>query len=278
MRIVLGALSLALLSGNTAAQTFSDVRIPYVQCQNAPNLPKIACQQGRPEESGRKAETGMLWAKLSLLPGATPMVVLLHGCGGMGNTPTEDWIRSWAGYFHARGQSAIAVDSFTSRGVKATCGSPDAHWSYRRRDDAYSALAYLSTLGRTDMTRVTVMGRSNGGRTVLRIMEDKMKSVRPALFARGIAMYPNCRDDEKTRFYRPLHDFIGAQDDANPAVYCEAMGKAGDPNVQVTIFPDTFHGFDDGSKFRTEYGWRMGGNTRSTAEVRRLIDEDLATR
>jgi len=36
------------------------------------------------------------------------------------------------------------------------------------------------------------------------------------------------------------------------------------------------HAFDDGSKTRTEYGSRMGGNSRSTGEAQRLIDADLA--
>jgi dienelactone hydrolase len=276
VRVALAAVALVLLSGSATAQSFSDLRLPYVQFQNAPSLPKIAFQQGRPEEDGRKADTGMLWARLSLLPGRTPLVLLLHGCGGMGNAATENWIKQWAGLFQARGYSAMALDSFSSRGVKATCGPPDAHWSYRRRDDAYSALAWLSTQGRTDMDRVVVMGRSNGGRTVLRIMEEKMKAVRPQLFARGIAMYPNCKDDEKTLFYRPVHVFIGADDDANPAVYCKSMARAGATNLQVTVFPGTLHGFDDGSKTRTEYGWRMGGNSRSTEEVQRLIDADIA--
>jgi hypothetical protein len=56
------------------------------------------------------------------------------------------------------------------------------------------------------------------------------------------------------------------------------MGRSGNPNIQVTIFPDTLHGFDDGSGLRTVNGWRMGGNPRATDEVRRRIETELAPR
>jgi dienelactone hydrolase len=266
---------LASATAGAHGQPATEVRIPYVQFRNAPNRPAIAFEQGRPEEGGRSAETGELRAKLWLLPGRTPMVVLLHGCAGMHNAPTEAWIRYWGSFFRQQGYSVMAIDSFTSRGVSETCGPPDAHWSYRRRDDAYSALNWLAALGRTDMDNVVVMGRSNGGRTVLRIIEAKMQAIRPFRFSRGIAMYPNCRNDQNTRFYAPLHVFIGAQDDANPAAFCEAMGRSGDSHVRVTIFPDTLHGFDDGSATRIDHGWRMGGNPRATEEVRRQIEVEL---
>jgi len=78
--------------------------------------------------------------------------------------------------------------------------------------------------------------------------------------------------------YAPIHIFIGADDDANPAKHCEALAASRDPHVRLNVFPETFHGFDDGSKQRTEYGWRLGSNAKTTEQVRQLIEADLGSR
>jgi dienelactone hydrolase len=188
------ALVMALLSAPVSGQSFSDVQFPDVQYRKEPYLPLIAFQQGRAEEDGRKADTGNLWARLALQQGRAPMVLLMHGCGGVGNGPTQDWIKSWGAFFWRKGFAVMAIDSFTSRAVKSTCGAPDEHWSYRRRDDA------------------------------------------------------------------------------NPARFCVEMGRNGDPNLAVQLFPGVFHGFDDGSRHRQEFGWRMGGDAKATEQVRQAID------
>jgi dienelactone hydrolase len=250
------------------AQTFTDVTIPYVQYQNRPDLPKIKFEQGRPEEGGKVADTGTLKAQVAFQPSVRPLVMLAHGCDGLGNTPTQDWIRDWSRYFWAKGYSIMVVDSFATRSVSSVCGAPNEHWSYRRRDDAFSALDWLATQGRTDMGNVVLMGRSNGGNVALRVMDRNIYGARSHHFKQSIAMYPWCAKDASTTFTGPVSIFIGADDDANKAEFCEAMHQ---PNVTVTVYPNTYHGFDDGSKFRYDHGWRLGSNPSSTSKVRDAI-------
>lgn len=251
-----------------SAQTFTDVTIPYVQYQNRPDLPKIKFEQGRPEEGGKVADTGTLKAQVAFQPDVRPMVVLAHGCDGLGNTPTQDWIRDWSRFFWAKGYSIMVVDSFTTRGVATVCGAPAEHWSWRRRDDAFSALDWLATQAHTDMSNVVLMGRSNGGNVAIRVMDRNIYGARLHHFKQSIAMYPWCKKDVDTVFTGPVSIFIGKDDDANKAEYCEAMRQ---PNVTVTVYPNTYHGFDDGSKFRYDHGWRMGSNPSSTRKVREAI-------
>jgi dienelactone hydrolase len=250
------------------AQTFTDVTIPYVQYQNRPDLPKIKFEQGRPEEGGKVADTGTLKAQTALQPGVRRLVMLAHGCDGLGNSPTQDWIRDWSRFFWVKGYSIMVVDSFTTRGVVSVCGAPAEHWSWRRRDDAFSALDWLAAQGKTDMSNVVLMGRSNGGNVALRVADRNIQSARKNHFKQAIAMYPWCARDASTAFSIPVAIYIGEDDDANKAEYCKAMTQ---PNVKVTVYPNTYHGFDDGSKFRYDHGWRMGSNPSSTRKVREAI-------
>ena len=66
---MLRALSFALValavSTPVHAQSYASVTVPYVQFQNEPQLPPIAFQQGRKEESGKVAAGGILKAKVA---------------------------------------------------------------------------------------------------------------------------------------------------------------------------------------------------------------------
>lgn len=264
-----------LATTEARAQSYSPIDVPFVQFRNTADQAPIRFQQGRQEEGGRTSEGGILKAQVAFQPGAAGLVILMHGCAGTGNTPTRRWHEAWHDFFWKAHYSVMQLDSFSTRGVVETCGTPDEHWSYRRRDDAYSALVWLASQGRTDMSNVRVMGRSNGGRAVLRIMDASMAGVRPYRFASGYAMYPNCRNDRNSNFYAPTYVFIGTDDDANPASLCAAMRDNRARNAYVTIFDGALHGFDDGTRHRVDHGWRMGQDPAATAKTRALIAETL---
>jgi dienelactone hydrolase len=269
---IAAAIACMISLSTVQAQSFNDVTIPYVQYKNRPDLPPIRFQQGRAEEGGRTADAGTFYARIAFKPVVSPLVMLMHGCGGLKNTPTEWWIKSWSSFFWDRGYSVMVVDSFATRGVSDVCGAPNEHWSYRRRDDAFSALDWLATQGKTDMSNVVLMGRSNGGNVALRVLDSKIVGARKHHFKQSIAMYPWCKNDVDTSFLGSLAIFIGEDDDANKAIYCKELAAAGKPNVKVTIYPSTYHGFDDGTKYRVDHGWRMGYNPDSTSAARREID------
>jgi dienelactone hydrolase len=205
----------------------------------------------------------------------------MHGCGGLDATARK-WADIWTAHL-AKGQiGTLTVDSFSTRGVKSTCGSPDAHWARRRVDDAYSALDWLVTRPDVRPDQIFVMGRSNGGRAVLNALQSIYRSMRKTLFAGGISLYPYCADRKGDHFYAPLLLLAAELDDANPSVLCRELGDTkrppNHPELLVKIYPKVLHGFDDGSPARTFNGWRLGGDAAAAADARLQVSEFLARR
>ena len=146
----------------------------------------------------------------------------MHGCGGLDAVATK-WATMWTRALAAWGIGTLTLDSFTTRGVKATCGPPDAHWSRRRVDDAYSALEFLAARRDLKADKVYMMGRSNGGRAVLNALQVDYRTIRTRFFAGGISLYPSCVFRKNDSFYAPLLLLIASLDDANlPANTVEA--------------------------------------------------------
>jgi len=166
-RLAYWIMAMTLLLHPGAATGAENVRIPFIRYQgNEKYVPTGAqwgwttrFQDGASEERGKVAETGFLRASLSSPKGAGPFafVILMHGCGGLDAVATK-WATMWTRALAAWGIGTLTLDSFTTRGVKATCGPPDAHWSRRRVDDAYSALEFLAARRDVKADKVYMMG------------------------------------------------------------------------------------------------------------------------
>ncbi|TIL18502.1 MAG: hydrolase, partial [Mesorhizobium sp.] len=65
------------------------------------------------------------------------------------------------------GYVVLAVDSFTTRGIRHTCNRLFS----ARVNDAYGALEFPTTLGFVDSRRVALMGFSAGGIAVLQAVQ-----------------------------------------------------------------------------------------------------------
>lgn len=276
----LAALILTFVSLDAHAQTFAKVDISWLQFRPGP-APYAGTDfmQGLPEEGKKTATNGILKAQIAWQPAKAPLAILQHGCGGLYNDSTQSWVKSWTSFFWQHGYSVLVLDSFTSRNVANTCGDADYPWSYRRRDDAYSALSYVVESGRADVDNVVLLGASAGGRSVLRVFDDKMNYIRPYRFKAGYAMYPNCREDSlrKTNFYAPVYIFIGDTDDPNPAKHCELLKSLGTRNVNLTVYAGhVYHGFDTDTKSHLSFGWRMGGDREATAKAKAAIAATLS--
>jgi dienelactone hydrolase len=100
-------------------------------------------------------------------PGPYPLVIQLHGCGGVRAIMGE-----YARLAAAEGAAAAIVDSMTPRGI----GYQDALdkvctgrqlWGRERAADFYAALALLAENPKIDRERITAAGWSHGGWTIL---------------------------------------------------------------------------------------------------------------
>jgi dienelactone hydrolase len=208
-----------------------------------------AFHTGAEEEGGAKARGGMLSGQLyrAPRPGPAPYAVLLSGCGGTYNGANGLWLKLWARALRDVGVGALALDSFDVRGVEdGVCGEGSKIWALRRVDDAYAALAWLTTQPDVDSKRIVVMGMSNGGRAAL-LSVSATENARFHHFAAAVALYPSCARLPPHGLLAPSLLLLGGADQGAPASQCEHFANERRKTAfppQVRVYPDASHLFD----------------------------------
>jgi dienelactone hydrolase len=238
-------LALAILAALVCAQTTASaeelVRFDSAQYRVGQIQQRQARERGEIPASA-PAET--IEGYLSKPEGSGPFaaVVYLHGCNGLSKNARDRVAKLMTGW----GYVSLAVDSFTTRGIKESCDQllPSG------QADALGALHYLSKLAFVDPHRIAVIGSSRGGIIALQVasshpvdlfaVPDELK------FKAAVAYYPLCgvATDQLTI---PTIILIGELDDWTPAKDCERWmerraGK-GAP-VKLVIYPGAYHAFD----------------------------------
>ncbi|MEN3374649.1 MAG: hypothetical protein V7604_4 [Hyphomicrobiales bacterium] len=181
--------------------------------------------------------------------GKLPVVILLHGSGGMGPN-----VESWARDLNAMGISTFALDGFTGRGLTSVNTDQALLGRLAFTLDAYRALDMLAKHPRVDSARIGLMGFSRGGQGALFASLKRfhqMWNKSGAEFAAYIPFYPDCMttyisDTELAE--KPIRIFHGTPDNYNPVASCkryvERLRAAG-RDVQLTEYPNAQHGFDN---------------------------------
>ena len=198
-----------------------------------------------------------------------PAVVALHGCGGLYSAlPTRrDFLsvrhRAMAELLADEGYVVLLPDSFRPRGQEEICtieARQRTITQVHRLRDAQGALAYLQQRADVAPDHIAVLGWSHGGSAVLAAENAKLPTVArwkdrpgaPPYFRAGVAFYPGCVDSLRARggyaVAAPLTIFVGAVDDWTAPEPCIDLAArlvaAGEP-VTITVYPDTYHGFDN---------------------------------
>lgn len=182
--------------------------------------------------------------------GRMPVVVLMHGSGGVGGN-----IAAWSRTFNAMGISTFVIDGFTGRGITATSTNQALLGRLNFIVDIYHALDVLAKHPRVDPERIVLMGFSRGGQAALYASLQRFHkrwNTSGLQFAAYIPFYPDCsttyRDDTEL-VARPIRIFHGGPDDYNPVRTCKAFVerlRAAGRDVELTEYPDSPHGFDLG--------------------------------
>jgi dienelactone hydrolase len=175
--------------------------------------------------------------------GPFPAVVYLHGCNGLSENTRHriaDLMTSW-------GYVSLALDSFTTRGIKEACG----RYTPSRLADALGALLYVSDLKFVDPKRIVVVGSSQGGIAALRLASTtdiKLFDVPDDLrFKAAVAYYPQCSVAAQ-QLAIPTIILIGELDDWSSAKDCEqwmALRAGKGAPVTLTVYPGAYHSFDN---------------------------------
>jgi dienelactone hydrolase len=197
-----------------------------------------------------------------------PAVIALHGCGGMYSIAKSkrDALsirhQMMADLLVAEGYAVIFPDSFRSRGFEEICTIENKKRTITQRHrllDAQGALAWLQHRDDILAERIAILGRSHGASAVLATLNAKQPAVAgwrdreppTPYFRAGVAFYPGCNDSLKGRggytLSAPIMFFIGASDDwtaPGPCVDLAAKLSAAGEDETITVYPDTYHGFD----------------------------------
>jgi len=221
-----------------------------------------------PATGGPVRLTGLLFRPADGGDGRRPAVIAFHGCGGMYSTAASrreslSLRHQEMGELLAReGYVVLFPDSFRSRGLEEICTIPFQRFPItmaNRLADAQGALAYLQSRNDVIPERIAALGWSHGGSTVLATENAKDPAVAgwkdragsPSYFRAAVAFYPGCFDSLRgARGYAvsaPLTLFIAGSDDWTAPQPCISLAErliaAGEP-VTITVYPDTYHGFD----------------------------------
>jgi dienelactone hydrolase len=180
--------------------------------------------------------------------GKLPVVVFLHGSGGMNAT-----VEMWARELNAVGISTFALDGFTGRGLISVNMDQALLGRLAFTLDSYRVLEILAKHPRVDTSRIVLMGFSRGGQGTLFASLKRfhqMWNKSGIEFAAYIPFYPDCMTTyiQDTEIDKPIRIFHGTPDDYNPVAACrkyvERLKGAG-RDVVLTEYPNAQHGFDN---------------------------------
>ena len=186
--------------------------------------------------------------KLAQGSGRLPLVILLHGSGGI-----EENAVLWERLFKSLDISTLAIDSFSGRGILSTVADQSQLGRLNMILDLYRSLAIVAAHPRVDPNRIAVIGFSRGGQAALYAALNRFQrmwnpsGIEPAAY---IALYAPCITtyiDDTQVTDRPIRIFHGSSDDWVEIAPCRAYFerlRVTSKNVQMTEYRNTWHAFD----------------------------------
>jgi dienelactone hydrolase len=186
--------------------------------------------------------------------GPFPVVIALHGCGGLAgrSEPVLPRYRDWAEQLLNAGSAVLLPDSYGSRELGPQCRVKERRVRANRERvaDIMASRQWLVQQPWAARDRISLLGWANGASALL-------WAVRPQLSSRGvdpdfrsaIAFYPDCRISSGLGWSArvPTLLLIGAKDDVSSPPACRQMvdgARGRSALARIVVYPDAYHDFD----------------------------------
>ena len=186
--------------------------------------------------------------------GPFPVVIALHGCGGLGGRSEQvaPRYRDWAEQLLKAGQAVLLPDSYGSRELGPQCRVKEQKIRARRErvDDITAARQWLVQQPWVTRDRISLMGWANGASALLWAVRPQSSSRDAGPdFRSAIAFYPNCRISSGLGWSArvPTLLLIGAKDDVSSPPACRQMvdgARGRSALARIVVYPGAYHDFD----------------------------------
>ncbi|HET7156561.1 MAG TPA: dienelactone hydrolase family protein [Hyphomicrobiaceae bacterium] len=249
MRIIIAAAAVFVLSFAAHAQTATKELAARVELHAFQSLTLSDQQFLTGDRAGAKPVTLTGELRVAQGTGKLPLVILMHGSGGIGSN-MDAWVRQ----FNAMGLSTFVIDGFTGRGLTSVSGNQALLGRLNFIADIYQALEVMAKHPRVDPARIALVGFSRGGQAALYASLDRfhrMWNTSGAQFVAYIPFYPDCATSyigEADIGDRKVRIFHGAADDFNPVASCKAYVQRlrdAKRDAELTEYANAFHVFDN---------------------------------
>jgi dienelactone hydrolase len=186
--------------------------------------------------------------------GPFPVVIALHGCGGLAarSEQVAPRYRDWAEQLVNRGTAVLLPDSYGSRELGPQCRLKERQVRARRERvaDIMAARQWLVQQPWAAHDRISLLGWANGANALLWAVRPQLSSrIAEPDFRSAIAFYPDCRVSSGLGWSArvPTLLLIGAKDDVSPPPACRQMidgARGRSALTRIVVYPGAYHDFD----------------------------------
>jgi dienelactone hydrolase len=188
--------------------------------------------------------------------GPFPIVIALHGCGGLAgrSEPVLPRYRDWAEQLLKTGHAVLLPDSYRSRDLGPQCRVKERERQVLARRERVADIAaarqWLLQQPGVARDRISLIGRANGASALLWAIRPQLSSRNTIPdFRSAIAFYPDCRLSAGTGWSArvPTLLLIGGKDDVSSPPACHQMvdgARGRSAFTRIIVYPDAYHDFD----------------------------------
>ena len=186
--------------------------------------------------------------------GPFPVVIALHGCGGLAGRSEQvaPRYRDWAEQLLSRGTAVLLPDSYGSREIGPQCRLRERQVRARREwvADIIAARQWLVQQPWAAHDRISLLGWANGANALLWAVRPQLSSrIAEPDFRSAIAFYPDCRVSSGLGWSArvPTLLLIGAKDDVSSPPACRQMidgARGRSALTRIVVYPGAYHDFD----------------------------------